>query len=118
MNELARADLWRIATLPMGAAMAAGVLAGAGLVLGLRRVVGLDGPAFSSVFQGVIRPNTYVGLAAASALYGAEGLPLTAVGIAVVVPPVNQPGVLAMVRHGRDGGGKRTGTGAVLALIG
>ncbi|MDQ2101743.1 AEC family transporter [Azospirillum isscasi] len=111
VNELARADLGRIAALPMGTAMAAGVLAAAGLVLALRRSIGLDGPAFSSVFQGVMRPNTYVGLAAASALYGAEGLTLTAVGIAVVVPLVNLLCVPAMVRYGRGAGS--TGAAAV-----
>ena len=117
VNELARADLGRIAALPMGAAMAAGVLAAAVLILGLRRPIGLDGPAFSSVFQGVMRPNTYVGLAAASALYGAEGLTMTAVGIAVVVPLVNLLCVPAMVRYGRGAGSTGAGAGAMVGGI-
>jgi predicted permease len=58
----------------------------------------IDGPAFSSLFQGAIRPNTYVGLAAAVALYGKTGLALTAICVAVVVPLVNLFAVFAMLR--------------------
>jgi len=43
----------------------------------------------TSVFQGGIRFNTYVGLAAASALFGDEGLIWGAVFMAVMIPGVN-----------------------------
>ncbi len=104
VDELSRADLGA-AMGPMAAAMAAGVLAAAGLMLAGRRLTGLDGPAFTSVFQGAVRPNTYVGLAGAKALHGSAGLALTAVGIAVVVPLVNVLCVVVMARFGRDGRG-------------
>lgn len=119
VDELTKANLGRIAMAPMAGAMAAGVLAASALALAARRPIGLDGPAFTSVFQGAVRPNTYVGLAAASALYGTPGLTLTAVGIAVVVPLVNLLCVTVMVRFGRDPEGtvRRTGLGAVLAGI-
>jgi len=38
----------------------------------------LPGPTFSSVLQGALRPNTYVSVAASTALYGQDGLTATA----------------------------------------
>ncbi|MBT3359445.1 MAG: AEC family transporter [Rhodospirillales bacterium] len=58
-----------------------------------------DGPSFTSVFQGNIRPNTYVGIAAAFALFGDPGLTLTAVAIVLCVPTVNVFSVFALVRY-------------------
>lgn len=51
--------------------------------------VHIDPKRFTSVFQGSIRPNTYVALATASALHQEQGLALTAIAIAGVVPLVN-----------------------------
>ncbi len=48
-----------------------------------------DGAQFTSVFQGSIRPNTYVALALGSAFFGAQGLALTAVILAGIIPLVN-----------------------------
>jgi malonate transporter and related proteins len=59
------------------------------VVLLFRRFVPLDGPAFSSLFQGAIRPNTYVGLSGALALFGGEGVLLSAVVIAAIIPTNN-----------------------------
>lgn len=47
------------------------------------------GPVFSSVFQGGIRFNSYVALAAAGMLLGDEGLSLIAISVAVKVPLLN-----------------------------
>ena len=47
------------------------------------------GPVFSSVFQGGIRFNSYVGLAAAGMLLGDEGLSLIAIAVAIKVPLLN-----------------------------
>ncbi len=117
VDELTKANLGQIAMAPMAVAMIVGVLAASALALAARRPIGLDGPAFTSVFQGAVRPNTYVGLAAASALYGTRGLTLTAVGIAVVVPLVNLLCVTVMVQYGRDAKASGTGIGAVLGGI-
>lgn len=45
--------------------------------------------SFTSFFQGSIRFNTYVGLAAAFALFGNEGLTLSALTLAVLIPLLN-----------------------------
>lgn len=47
------------------------------------------GAVYSSVFQGGIRFNSYVGLASAGMLLGDEGLSLIAVAVAVKVPLLN-----------------------------
>jgi malonate transporter and related proteins len=59
------------------------------LTLLLRRTLPLNGPAFTSLFQGAIRPNTYLGLAGALALFGQEGVLLSAVAIAAIIPANN-----------------------------
>jgi predicted permease len=100
VHSLGTAALDLEALLPMVGALAGGVLATGAIVLALRRAWGADGPAFTSIFQGAIRPNTYVGLAAAAGLYGEAGLTLAAIGIAVVVPLVNLMVVPVLARHG------------------
>ncbi|MBF0168242.1 MAG: AEC family transporter [Alphaproteobacteria bacterium] len=85
--------------LPLALSMGLGVLGVAVLALALRPLL-KHGPAFSSVFQGTIRPNTYVGLAAAATLYGQSGSALTAVCVAVVVPLVNLFSVGAVLIYG------------------
>ena len=47
------------------------------------------GPVFSSVYQGAIRFNSYVGLAAGGMLLGDEGLQMTAIAVAIMVPLLN-----------------------------
>jgi predicted permease len=89
LHSLAAASLGGLAVLPAAAALTTGVVTIALIALAIRPWLHVDGPAFSSVFQGTIRFNTYVGIAAALALYGKPGLTLTAIAIGVLVPVVN-----------------------------
>jgi hypothetical protein len=84
------------ATLAMGAATAL-----------VRPLLRLDGPAYTSMFQGTVRFNTYVGLAAASALFGTDGVALLALAIAVMIFPVNILSIAVLARHAqaRQAGG-------------
>jgi len=109
VTALARA---RLDGLPVGGIMVAEAGAvmimavGTGLAAsGLKRAPWrLDGPAFTSLFQCSMRPNTYVGLAVAAGLWGAQGVALVAICTAAVVPLVNLLGILAHLRWaGRDG---------------
>lgn len=90
------------------------VLAASLAPLAGRRPLRLDGPGFSSLFQGMIRPNTYVGFAAAAGLFGAQGVTLTAICVALVVPLVNVLSVLALVRWAGARQGFRAAAFAVL----
>ncbi|PDS35068.1 transporter [Rhizobium anhuiense] len=75
-------------------------LAVAALVIALHPLMGVDGPAFTSVFQGSVRFNNYVGVTLASGLFGAKGIALAAICNAAIVPTVNILCVLVFARHG------------------
>lgn len=102
INGTATADL---AGLPI--ALMAPILAGSvllttlGLVLAQRRL-DLDGPAFTSVLQGSIRFNNYLGLSIALALFGADGVALAAIANTILVPLVNILCTLAFARYGAE----------------
>lgn len=68
--------------------------------LSLRLWVPHDGPAFTSVFQGSVRWNGFIILAAAPALYGPEGTALVALGFGPVVAFVNLISVSVLARWG------------------
>lgn len=75
------------------------VIVGA-LVVALRPLIRIDGPAFTSVFQGSVRFNNYVGVTLAAGLFGAQGIALAAVCNAAIVPTVNILCVLVFARYG------------------
>jgi predicted permease len=104
VHNLATAHLGEIRFAGMVGALVAAVVLVALLLLAFRPHLGLGGPAFTSLFQGSIRPNTYVGLAAAVALYGSAGLTLAAVAVAALVPLVNLLSATALARYGAGGG--------------
>lgn len=74
-----------------------------------------DGPGFTSLFQGAIRPNTYMAFAVAAALWGSTGVTVAAISAALVVPLVNLLCVAALVHWGHGDG--RRGLGPTLAAI-
>ncbi|MDR5866403.1 AEC family transporter [Halomonas koreensis] len=84
------------------------------LLWGLRRRLALDAPAFTSVFQGALRFNTYVGVAGAAALHGPQGATVAAVAVALMVPTVNVLCVGSFIAAAPSGG---LGTGPRLAAL-
>ena len=76
----------------------------------------LSGPTFSSVIQGAIRPNTYVGVGAALAVWGDQGVALAAVGLATVIPIVNVIAVVGLLRYAPSEGSE-TRRSLILSLI-
>lgn len=72
-------------------------LGGAWLALLASRRLRVWGAArFGAIAQGVLRFNTYLGLAAVGSLYGKEGLTLAALMLALMVPTVNLMSVWAL----------------------
>lgn len=69
------------------------------------RALALSGPGFTSLVQSAIRPNVYVAIAAAVALFGNDGLTAISVCIAIVVPTVNVISVFVLVRFAGAHGG-------------
>ena len=93
IDTLSRADLSSVPVLGVGGALIGAILSMAVLVLTLRplleRHLAVDGPSFTSIFQGATRWNTFVGLAVAGSLFGQRGIALIAVAIAAMVPLLN-----------------------------
>ncbi len=108
VTRLSHAELAGLKVAPLAGVMISTVLVMAFSVVRLGRRLDLDGAAFTSLFQGAIRNNTYVGFAVAAALLGDAGLTLAAVAVAALVPTVNLLCVTVLVRNagpaGRPGG--------------
>jgi len=101
VTTLARADFSGLAVVSMVTALVGAILVMTALALGLRRLLRADGPAFTSLYQGVIRMNTYIGLSVAYGVHGEAGLAAAAVAVAAIVPVVNVLCVLVLARFGR-----------------
>lgn len=98
--SMARAEIADIELWPMAAGLVGGVAAVSGGLYALRARLPVENAAFTALFQGAIRPNTYVALAAAAAMYDSAGVTLAAVAIAVVIPLVNVLSVVVLSAHG------------------
>ena len=85
-----------------GAAAVTAVIIVGGLVLAAKPFLKIDGPAFTSVFQGSIRWNSFVFLPVIQVAFGAEGLALAAVMIACIIPVTNIACVAVLARWGAD----------------
>jgi len=96
LTTLARAEFGDIDVLPMAGAISAAVLAMAAGLLAARPWLAPSRAAFTSLFQGSIRFNTYIGLAAAAGVLGAAGLAAAAVAVALLVPLGNLLSVAAL----------------------
>jgi malonate transporter and related proteins len=59
---------------------------------------------FASGFQCGFRFNTYLGLAVAGSLYGAQGIAAMALIAGAMIPPANVASVWALARHGGSNG--------------
>ena len=104
VGTLATADVSQV---PVGrlALVLLGAMALFGILLWrLRGWLRLTPAAFTSVFQGAVRFNTYVGVAGAAALHGSLGATTAAVAVALMVPVVNVMCVASFVAAGTLGG--------------
>ncbi|WP_230532129.1 AEC family transporter [Microvirga roseola] len=103
IDTLSRADLTSVPVLGVGGALVGAILGMSVLVLALRPLLesrfGIDGPSFTSVFQGSTRWNTFVGLAVAGSLFGQRGIALIAVAIAAMVPLLNLLAFYVFIRY-------------------
>lgn len=89
VHSMAQTDLGR---LPIGGMSAVLALTALGLTFALvavRARLGIPGPAFTSVVQGAVRFNAYLGLAVVGTAYGAPGLAIAALYLGVMVPLTN-----------------------------
>lgn len=96
----AKADLSKVNLIEVAGTLIATVLLLSGLTVALhrpvRRLFDADGPDFTSFYQGAVRWNTYVVLAVAGGMYGAEGITIAALALITLIPVVNVNAVVVL----------------------
>lgn len=118
IHTLMFADFTRVPFWRAGGALMLAVAAMALVCIALWPVLsarlGLNGPAFSSLFQGATRWQTFVALAVAGNLFGDEGLALASVAMLAMIPLLNVLNVGALAHYASPG---PTQWGVVAATI-
>ncbi|WP_426525994.1 AEC family transporter [Bradyrhizobium sp. McL0615] len=92
IQTLVRADFASVPVAGVGGALLLAALAISLMCLALRPLLAraaVDGPAFTSIFQGATRWQSYVALAVSGSLYGDLGLALASVALVAIVPMAN-----------------------------
>ncbi|MFF5520086.1 AEC family transporter [Streptomyces coeruleorubidus] len=100
LHSLATADTDDLPVGAMAGALIASTVAVAVLVIACKPLMRVKGDAFTSVFQGSIRFNNYIGVTIAAGLFGTEGVAFAAVCNAAIVPTVNVLCVLVFAWFG------------------
>lgn len=100
-----RADFAGGAAGPVALGTVGAALVLAGLTVLAKPALKISDPAFTSVFQGVIRWNGFVFLPVAGAVFGPTGLGVAAVAFGVLAPALNVVCVLVLARWGEGQGG-------------
>jgi malonate transporter len=95
-----QADFSNVDALPFVLGVLLGFAVMIAVAFSLRLVFRGDGPAYSSVFQGVLRWNGFPILAAATAIYGQGGLELIGIAFGPLVFVVNIVCVIVLARYG------------------
>jgi predicted permease len=93
IDTLARAKLASVPLAGVGGALLLAVLVMSALCMALRPLLAnrfsVDGPAFSSLFQGATRWQTFVALSVCGNLYGDIGITLASVAMVAMIPLLN-----------------------------
>ncbi|MBA3039680.1 MAG: AEC family transporter [Alphaproteobacteria bacterium] len=116
-ETLAKADFSTMDTGAVGTSAVLSVGLMSALVLGLWRPLhrlGVEGPAFTSIFQTATRWNAFMALAIAEKLFGQPGLTLVAVVMAVNIIPLNVINVGVMIWFS---GGRRSFMDLVVRIV-
>ncbi|RQH16109.1 AEC family transporter [Bradyrhizobium sp. RP6] len=102
IQTLVKADLSRVPVAGVGGALLLSALAMSLLCLALRPALSrlsIDGPAFTSIFQGATRWQTFVALSIAANMFGDLGLALASVAMVAIIPLVNVFSVAVLAHY-------------------
>lgn len=113
VSNLVKAPVRDPEILRLGAAAAGTVVLATVILFAVRIVVPAPAARFGPTVQGVIRFNTYLGLAVIASVAGTDGLGRAAVYLAVTVPVVNILSIIALT----SGGGAGTARALVRAVL-
>lgn len=118
IQTLVKADLSRVPVAGVGGALLLSALAMSLLCLALRPALarlGIDGPAFTSIFQGATRWQTFVGLSICANMFGDVGLALASVAMVAIIPLVNVFSVAVLAHYAAPE--KQSGRAIVMTLV-
>src|SRR6201996_938027 len=102
IQTLVKADLSKVPVAGVGGALLLSALLVSAICLALWPLLArsaVDGPAFTSIFQGATRWQTYVALSVAGNLYGGTGLALASVAMVAIIPLVNVLSVAVLAHY-------------------
>ena len=102
IQTLVKADLSKVPVAGVGGALLLSALLVSAICLALWPLLArsaVDGPAFTSIFQGATRWQTYVALAVSGNLYGDQGLALASVAMVAIIPLVNVLSVAVLAHY-------------------
>jgi malonate transporter len=102
IDTLARADLSQVQIGGVGGALVVAIVSVSVLCLALQPWLmhkGVDGPTFTSLFQGATRWNTFLAVAMAANLYGDLGIQLVSVAMLAQIPLLNVINVWVLDRY-------------------
>ncbi|MEN3351537.1 MAG: malonate transporter [Bradyrhizobium sp.] len=117
VQTLVKADLTTVPIAGVGGALLLAALVMSLLCLALRAPLaraGVDGPAFTSIFQGATRWQTYVALSVSGNLYGKLGLALASVAMVAIIPLVNVFSVAVLARYASS---EKRSAGAIVMTV-
>ncbi len=100
VTSLGAIDWVKLPVTGIAVAVVGSLLAMTVLSLAAATALRLQAPQVTSVVQGSLRPNIYIGFAAASALWGPTGLGLLSLAVAIGIPLVNLIAVILLSRYG------------------
>jgi malonate transporter and related proteins len=117
VQTLVKADLTKVPVAGVGGALLLAVLAMSLLCLApwpLLARASVDGPAFTSIFQGATRWQTYVALAVSGNLFGDLGLTLASVAMVAIIPLANVFSVGVLARYAST---EKRSAGAIVMTV-
>jgi len=100
IHSLSTGDLSSLPVQGLMATLVGAILLVSTMLLALRPLLATDGPVFTSIFQGSVRFNNYIGVSLAAGVFGTQGIALAALCNAIIVPTVNLLCVLVFARFG------------------
>ncbi|ESQ84109.1 transporter [Asticcacaulis sp. AC466] len=98
------ADLSGFSTGPISVAVVGSVVIAAAVGFALKPFLRLSGPTFTSVFQGLMRFNSFIFVPVAASIFGPSANGLSAVAISALIPASNMICILVLAQWGEPEG--------------
>ncbi|WP_417688941.1 AEC family transporter [Roseibium sp.] len=102
-RTISTVDFSSLPTFNMGAALLSSILAMVVLLLIMRplleRAFAIEGPRFTSIFQGTVRWNAMIALAIADNVVGEQGLAILAIAMVFMIPVLNVASILVLSHY-------------------